>query len=87
MIKNYDKVKNKLNVSTLVDWAGKDHELIKSALLKNGVPDYSQDELKLKLGVNGNNKAEKIDKRISKICKQIVEGAKEFEKSLNPSEL
>lgn len=87
IIKNYDKVKNELNVSTLVDWAKKDHKIIKSSLLKNGTPDYSQDELKLKLGVSNNNKEEKVDKRISKICKQIIEGAKEFEKTLKPSDL
>jgi len=87
IIINYDKIKDESNVSTLVDWAQKNPDLIKSSLLKNGVPTYSQDELKLTLMVNENNKTERIDKRISQICGQIVEGAKEFEKSLHPSEL
>lgn len=88
IIKNYDHVKSHFNVNTLVDWSTKNPELLNSYLIKKGTPEYSDDELKIVLKLSQNQERNKIiEKRLLTICKQVVDGAKLFHSSLNPTEL
>lgn len=89
IIKNYDSIKTDLSVTTLTDWKDKDSSLITSTILKYGKPNYSTEELTsiLKTNLEDSEKDSKIEKRVLSIAKQIVKGAKDFDKSLKPQNI
>ncbi|MBN1175600.1 hypothetical protein JXA48_03075 [Candidatus Woesearchaeota archaeon] len=85
IISNYQQIKTHFEVETLSDWASKDADLLTAKLIELGKPSYSPDQIKITLK-SGTNLDEKISKRLKKISNQIITGAKEFNKTLNPTE-
>lgn len=86
IISNYQQIKTHFEVETLSDWASKNADLLTSKLIELGKPSYSPDEIKITLK-SGSDLDDKINKRLKKISNQIINGAKEFNKTLNPTEI
>ena len=78
-----------MGVNTLTAWKDKDVDLITATILKYGKPVYSNEEIIsiLKTTPEDTQIDQKIKTRIISIAKQIVKGAGDFNKSLNPAEL